>query len=348
MSAFGEFLSDIERGEDLSLPMPMRVSNPMARSNSMTAGHLPPQYTSARNGIYPPGAPNDAMSDGNGQSREGREGSGENGKITMELGPLPKHNYAPKDRDEEKYKKQAQELNNWLASRGHSNLSPTFGMSAMPPLQQQQKKRRREDSPPRSAALHAPVASSSTSNDSYQLHATSSSAYSHDQHPSQQHQHQLHLHHPQQAHYQAPQSSYPSSHQQPQQTQQPPAPPQPRTKPPLLTEAQKKANHILSEQKRRLAIKGGYDALCEAVPSLRAQNLNGSANGNGKKDKKKEGAKSEAVVLARTVEYLRELLEEREGLQRHREELWQRGRSAGLSQNVLEGDRSWERKWDTC
>jgi hypothetical protein len=39
---------------------------------------------------------------------------------------------------------------------------------------------------------------------------------------------------------------------------------------PLLTPAQKRANHIASEQKRRAAIRQGYDALCNAVPSLRA------------------------------------------------------------------------------
>jgi hypothetical protein len=42
------------------------------------------------------------------------------------------------------------------------------------------------------------------------------------------------------------------------------------SKPPLLTPAQKKANHIASEQKRRAKIRRGYDALCEVVPSLKA------------------------------------------------------------------------------
>lgn len=41
-------------------------------------------------------------------------------------------------------------------------------------------------------------------------------------------------------------------------------------KPPLLTPEQKKANHILSEQKRRAKIRRGYDALCEVVPALRS------------------------------------------------------------------------------
>ncbi|GAA5889402.1 hypothetical protein JCM8208_007865 [Rhodotorula glutinis] len=38
----------------------------------------------------------------------------------------------------------------------------------------------------------------------------------------------------------------------------------------LLTAEQKKANHIASEQKRRAAIRQGYDGLCEVVPALRA------------------------------------------------------------------------------
>ncbi|GJN92693.1 hypothetical protein Rhopal_005728-T1 [Rhodotorula paludigena] len=41
-------------------------------------------------------------------------------------------------------------------------------------------------------------------------------------------------------------------------------------KPALLTAEQKKANHIASEQKRRAAIRAGYDGLCEVVPALKA------------------------------------------------------------------------------
>lgn len=37
-----------------------------------------------------------------------------------------------------------------------------------------------------------------------------------------------------------------------------------------LTDAQKRLNHIASEQKRRTAIRSAYDQLCEVVPSLRA------------------------------------------------------------------------------
>lgn len=38
----------------------------------------------------------------------------------------------------------------------------------------------------------------------------------------------------------------------------------------LLTDEEKKANHIASEQKRRAAIRAGYDGLCAVVPALKA------------------------------------------------------------------------------
>lgn len=43
-----------------------------------------------------------------------------------------------------------------------------------------------------------------------------------------------------------------------------------KAKPTLLSTAQKKANHIASEQKRRAAIRTGYERLCDAVPALKA------------------------------------------------------------------------------
>ncbi|KAH7080075.1 hypothetical protein BKA63DRAFT_234596 [Paraphoma chrysanthemicola] len=57
---------------------------------------------------------------------------------------------------------------------------------------------------------------------------------------------------------------------------------------PRLTEAQKKENHIRSEQKRREAIREGFDRLASIVPSMEGQ------------------GRSEAVVLEATVKYLRE------------------------------------------
>lgn len=95
---------------------------------------------------------------------------------------------------------------------------------------------------------------------------------------------------------------------------------------PLLTAAQKKANHIASEQKRRANIKRGHDQLCEIVPALRdaiaeaeRKEREGLGSGaaaarvkkKGKKGKKGEdggeekvdgraGPKSEGTVLLRS------------------------------------------------
>ncbi|KAL1879971.1 hypothetical protein VTK73DRAFT_6551 [Phialemonium thermophilum] len=65
---------------------------------------------------------------------------------------------------------------------------------------------------------------------------------------------------------------------------------------PRLTEEEKKQNHIASEQKRRQAIREGFDRLTELVPGLEGQ------------------GRSEGIVLKRTVEFMREKLEERRNL----------------------------------
>ena len=62
---------------------------------------------------------------------------------------------------------------------------------------------------------------------------------------------------------------------------------------PRLTEAQKKENHIRSEQKRREAIREGFDRLASIVPGMEGQ------------------GRSEAVVLDATVKYMREQIVER-------------------------------------
>ncbi|KAK9237527.1 hypothetical protein V1525DRAFT_403853 [Lipomyces kononenkoae] len=70
-------------------------------------------------------------------------------------------------------------------------------------------------------------------------------------------------------------------------------------KPPgeLLTLEEKKANHIVSEQKRRQAIRDGFDRLTEIVPGLtRSQ------------------GRSEAIVLQKTVAFLKNELEEHRNL----------------------------------
>ncbi|TGJ88322.1 hypothetical protein E0Z10_g443 [Xylaria hypoxylon] len=65
---------------------------------------------------------------------------------------------------------------------------------------------------------------------------------------------------------------------------------------PRLTEEEKKQNHIASEQKRREAIRSGFDRLCDLVPGLEGQ------------------GRSEGVVLNRTVAFIREQLVRRREL----------------------------------
>jgi heteromeric Ino2p/Ino4p transcription factor len=65
---------------------------------------------------------------------------------------------------------------------------------------------------------------------------------------------------------------------------------------PRLTEAQKKENHIRSEQKRREAIRDGFDRLASIVPGMEGQ------------------GRSEAVVLEATLQHMREKINERERL----------------------------------
>jgi len=65
-----------------------------------------------------------------------------------------------------------------------------------------------------------------------------------------------------------------------------------------LTDKQKKQNHIVSEQKRRQAIREGFDQLADLVPGMQGQ------------------GRSEATVLQATVEYLRKLLGQKDKLRR--------------------------------
>ena len=62
---------------------------------------------------------------------------------------------------------------------------------------------------------------------------------------------------------------------------------------PRLTEQEKKNNHIASEQKRRQAIREGFDRLTELVPGLEGQ------------------GRSESVVLKKSVDYMRLCAQER-------------------------------------
>ncbi|KAL4785869.1 inosine triphosphate pyrophosphatase-like protein [Aspergillus varians] len=65
---------------------------------------------------------------------------------------------------------------------------------------------------------------------------------------------------------------------------------------PRLTEQEKKSNHIASEQKRRAAIREGFDRLTELVPGLEGQ------------------GRSESIVLKKTVDFIRAQMEERQKL----------------------------------
>jgi len=67
---------------------------------------------------------------------------------------------------------------------------------------------------------------------------------------------------------------------------------------PRLTEAQKKQNHIISEQKRREAIRKGFDRLSQIVPGMGGQ------------------GRSEAMVLSATVEYMKVQIKRKEELRK--------------------------------
>lgn len=61
-----------------------------------------------------------------------------------------------------------------------------------------------------------------------------------------------------------------------------------------LTDQEKKNNHIASEQKRRQAIREGFDRLATIVPGMEGQ------------------GRSEAIVLDATVRYMTDALQQRQ------------------------------------
>jgi len=63
-----------------------------------------------------------------------------------------------------------------------------------------------------------------------------------------------------------------------------------------LSEQEKKSNHIASEQKRRQAIRDGFDRLASSVPGMDGQ------------------GRSEAVVLSATIDHMENELERRKML----------------------------------
>ncbi|GAN06187.1 helix-loop-helix DNA-binding domain-containing protein [Mucor ambiguus] len=71
----------------------------------------------------------------------------------------------------------------------------------------------------------------------------------------------------------------------------------------LLSEDQKKANHIASEQKRRANIRIGFDQLVDMVPAL--DNCH----------------RSEALILQKSVEYIKDLVQDKNNLRERVREL---------------------------
>ncbi|KAJ3857264.1 hypothetical protein EV368DRAFT_71095 [Lentinula lateritia] len=108
--------------------------------------------------------------------------------------------------------------------------------------------------------------------------------------------------------------------------------PLPRTKP-LLSTPQKRLNHIMSEQKRRNAIRDGYAQLIallagpEGSHSVLVMPTRGRPKGSGAKGKQAkngneiEGAKGKSGVLYRAVEYCHWLEEGRDALKEEVERL---------------------------
>jgi hypothetical protein len=80
---------------------------------------------------------------------------------------------------------------------------------------------------------------------------------------------------------------------------------------PRLTEQEKKNNHIASEQKRRQAIREGFDRLATIVPGMEGQ------------------GRSENLVLQSTIDYMKAQIEEYQRLKAEAE-------AAGMDVSSLE------------
>ncbi|PWN34309.1 uncharacterized protein FA14DRAFT_156975 [Meira miltonrushii] len=118
----------------------------------------------------------------------------------------------------------------------------------------------------------------------------------------------------------------------------------------LLTEAEKKANHIASEQKRRANIRKGYELLCSLVPSLREsmdedggdeeeddeddeddaeegdtkrgkKRKPGDGGGGGGNVDSKSGPRSEAMILMKVVDHIHGKIDEHNALVIKKQEL---------------------------
>ncbi|KAJ7912287.1 hypothetical protein B0H13DRAFT_2232526 [Mycena leptocephala] len=131
--------------------------------------------------------------------------------------------------------------------------------------------------------------------------------------------------------------------------------------PALLSKAQKQANHIQSEQRRRANIRRGYAALCEAVPALReaiqeealaadsptAKSETGRARGDRGVEKVdgRSGPRSENVVLFNTIDYLNDLLVERQGLRARLERARAVLPPGHPARTPAESEPLWELEW---
>ena len=82
---------------------------------------------------------------------------------------------------------------------------------------------------------------------------------------------------------------------------------------PRLTAEQKKRNHIESEKKRREAIRAGFERLSKIIPDCEGQ------------------ARSESIVLQRTVAYLQDKLKQKDSL---REQALKKGMSQAEFEKV--------------
>lgn len=106
---------------------------------------------------------------------------------------------------------------------------------------------------------------------------------------------------------------------------EPPSPPPPRAtklgRKRTLTAGQRKANHILSEQRRRARIREACDRLCEVVPALHAP-------------------ASEEVVIQNTIEHVQSLLDRQNALLEQLDRARKGHVPAGGTLAL------WERKWE--
>jgi hypothetical protein len=152
-------------------------------------------------------------------------------------------------------------------------------------------------------------------------------------------------------------------------------------KPAPLSKAQKQANHIQSEQRRRANIRRGYAALCEAVPALReaiqeealatdspaAKSKTGRARGGRGVEKVdgRSGPRSENVVLFNSthpvplfprsfsqliclcaaIDYLNDLLVERQGLRARLERARAVLPPGHPARTPAESEPLWELEW---